>query len=284
MNLFQAFGQQFDPALQFGVSSVVSSALSAMAPELAALLILYVIIQGMMIMFGQYNMWAGVTAIIRAAAISLLLTASYFASYVQTPITQTIPNFLARAAGQTAVGLAQFDALFSAVDHFGAGILAQASGFSGIAVRIEVVILAAGCGFFICIGAIVWELTTGFLNLVVCLGPFVLVAYLFKATRGITERWIGKIVGLLLLYLLIVILEQIVMGAESFFVKWAQSNPGAGVDAQVGTLTEMLVFFAMSAAMLIFVPFIAAHIGGGVHSNVVALAVAPMRQLGRPSR
>lgn len=281
MSLFQTFDQQFAPAIQSGVSSVISSGLSAVAPELASLLTLYVIIQGMMIMFGQYDMWRGVTAIARAAIIGLLLTASYFASYIQTPITHTIPTFLANATGQPSItGLAQFDALESAVEHFAAGIIAQSSGFSGIATRIEVGILVLACIAFIAIGALIWELTTGFLNLVVCLGPFVLLAYLFASTRGITERWIGKIIGLLMLYLLITILEQLVLGVESYFVRQTQMNPGAGIDAQVAAMVEMVVFFMMGAAMLVFIPGIAAYIGGGVHSNVVGLALAPMRRLG----
>jgi type IV secretion system protein VirB6 len=283
LNVFTSFSGQFDPALQSGVSSVVASALSAIAPELATLVILFVVIQGMMIMFGQYDVWAGVTAIMKMAIISLLLTASAFATYIQTPLTQTVPNWLARAVGGTAPGAAQFDALFSAVDHFGSAILQQASGFSGIAVWIEVTILATGCGFFICVGYVIWELTTGFINLVVCLGPFVLLAYLFKATQGIAERWIGKMVGLLMLYLLVLILLQVALTAETYFVRQAQTNPGIGVAAQVATMIDMLIFFAMCAAMLIFTPAIASHIGGGANSNMVAVALSPLRRLGRES-
>jgi type IV secretion system protein VirB6 len=281
LNVFATFSGQFDPALRQGVSHVVSSALSAVAPELATLLTLFVIIQGMMIMFGQYDAWAGVAAIMKAAIISLLLTAGAFSTYIQTPLTQTVPNWIAQAIGGTPTGPAQFDQLFSAVDHFGGLILQQASGFSGIAVRIEVMILALGCSIFICIGYVIWEMTTGFINLVVCLGPFVLLAYLFKTTHQVAERWIGKIIGLLMLYLLITILEQIALTAEASFIRSVQSNPGAGVDAQVMAMVDMLIFFAMCAAMLIFTPAIASHIGGGVNSNVVGIALAPMRRLAR---
>jgi type IV secretion system protein VirB6 len=283
LNVFTEFSNQFDPALQTGVSNVISTSLSAVAPELATLLTLFVIIQGMMIMFGQYNAWAGVVAIMKAAIIGLLLTASYFSQYVQIPFTQTIPHWIATAIGGTPPGISQFDHLFSAVNHFGGLILQQASGFSGIAIRIEVTLLAAGCGFFISIGMFIWELTTGFISLVVCLGPFAILAFLFKATHGITERWVGKMIGLLMLYLLIVILLQIALASEVAFIHTVQNNPGAGVDAQIVTMVDMLIFFGMCAAMLIFLPAIAAYVGGGINSNVGAIALSPMRRFGRQS-
>jgi len=286
LNLFTQFDGQFAPALKTGVTHVVSSALSAVAPELATLLTLFVIIQGMMIMFGQYNAWAGVTAILKAAIISALLTASLFASYVQTPLTQTIPNWISTMIGGAPPGVSQFDALESAIEHFGAGIIQQASGFSGIAIRIEVAILVIGCIAFLGVGALIWELTTGFLNLVVCLGPIAILAYLFRPTQGITERWIGKMIGLLMLYLLIVILLQIAITSEVSFIHAVQNNPGAGVDAQIVTMVDILIFFGMCAAMLVFLPTIAAYVGGGVSSNAPMLILNPMRRLGRqpPSR
>lgn len=281
MNLFTQFDGQFTPALNTGVTHVISSTLSALAPELATLLTLFVVIQGMMIMFGQYNAWAGVTAIMKAAIISLLLTASYFASYVQTPLTQTIPQWIATMIGGAPPGVAQFDSLMSAVEHFSAGIIQQASGLSGIAIRIEVAILILCCTFFVGIGAFIWELTTGFINLVVCIGPIAILAYLFRSTQGITERWIGKMIGLLMLYLLITILEQIALVSEQSFIRTMQANPGAGVDAQVMTMVDMVVFFAMCAAMLVFIPAIAAYIGGGVNSNVIGIALSPLRRMRR---
>lgn len=276
--IFSSFSQQFDPALNAGVSQVVSSSLQLVAPELASLLTLYVLIQGMMIMFGQYDAWKGTVAIMRAAIVSLLLTAAFFAQYIQTPIIQTIPNLIAHAGGMAPVnGIGQFDALGSAIEHFGAGIIQQASGLSGIAQRAEVAILIMVCISFIAIGAVIWEITTGFLNLVVCIGPFAILAYLFTPTRGVAERWIGAIIGMLMLYLLITILTQISFTAETFFIRQVQANPGAGIDEQIAAMADMAVFFFMCATMLIFVPGLAAFVGGGVHSNAVAVALIPLR-------
>ena len=124
-------------------------------------------------------------------------------------------------------------------------------------------------------GYLIWVVTIGFINLVVCLGPFVLLAKLFRYTEGIFDRWISKMVGLFMLYLLITILLQIVLNGETSFIRQTQANPGTGVDEQVAAMISMAGFFALCATMLIFVPAVASYVGGGAHTGVTNL-VTPM--------
>ena len=74
------------------------------------------------------------------------------------------------------------------------------------------------------------------------------------------------------------------MTAEVSFVRAAQNQPRyRRGDAQIVTMVDMLIFFGMCAAMLVFTAddrF--AYIGGGANSNMVAdRDVNPLRRLGR---
>lgn len=285
IQLFGPFAEQFNAGLTTAVAHVIATALTACARELAFALVIFIIIQGALIAFRRYDYWAGLTNMLRAACVGLLLTAGYYATYIQEPFLTTLPNWIAHvvngASGPQA-GAQQFDALLSATDHFAAEILQQATGMFEIGARIEVAVAVVFDVTAIGIAFVIWELAGFMMGLVICIGPFVLIGLLFSATRPIAERWVSKLVGLLVLQLMVAVLLQVLIAGNTAYILQAQSSPGAGIEEEIMTLINIAAFAGISALMAILVPGVAAYIGGGVSMNFVSsLLSAPARLTAR---
>jgi type IV secretion system protein VirB6 len=266
LDVFAAISSQFDPALTTAATNVVSNAIAQNAVVLGSALTLYVIVWGMLAAFGQVSLASLMQAAGRAAAVSSLMTAAFFLPYIQTPFLTTIPNWIATvttgAAGAPAVA-EQFSQLLSATQHMEAQIYQQASGLFYIASRIQAGLITMGICMLLVIDFFIWEIARWMMDVLVCIGPFILWLYLFRATRGVPERWFGKMVGVLVLYVLANVTMQIVISADMSFMLAAQSA-GDGVDLQIASLLECFVFDMFGTAMLIMCPVIASYIGGGV--------------------
>lgn len=284
--LFAPFQQQFEMGINAAVSSVVTSALGAVAPELTTALVIFIIIQGMLISFRRYDYWMGLTNIARATCVALLLSAGYYATWIQSPFMTTIPNWIAHVVNGGSgplAGAQQFDAVLSATDHFAAGILQQATLWD-VGARIDIGLATLADLIALGIAFVIWELASLMMGLVVCLGPFVLIGMLFSATRSITQQWIGKMIGLLVLQLMIAVLLQVIISGNDEYLRQAQSAPGTGIDEQIQTLFDIVAFAGMSAVIAILVPSVAAYIGGGVSLNVVGKMVQAVSKLAFATR
>jgi type IV secretion system protein VirB6 len=104
-------------------------------------------------------------------------------------------------------------------------------------------------------------------GIMVAIGPVVIVGYLFEATKGVTDRWIGKLITYSLLTLLINITLNIVLTGEKAYM-WViltqQASGAAAVPAEIKVLIELAMFFAMGAFIVVSLPAIAAALGGGL--------------------
>ncbi len=284
--LFAPFQQQFESGINTSVSSVVTSGLQAVAPELTTALVLFIIIQGMLISFRRYDYWMGLTNITRAACVALLLSAGYYSTWIQSPFMTGIPNWIAHVVnGGTGplAGAQQFDAVLSATDHFAAAILKQTTIWD-FGARLDIGIAMTADLIALGIAFVIWELASLMTGLVVCLGPFVLIGMLFAATRSITQQWLSKLVGLLMLQLMIAVLLQMILTGNEAYLHQAQAAPGTGIDEEIQTLFDIAAFAGMSAVMAVLVPGVAAYIGGGVSLNVVGKMFQAMNRLAVTSR
>ena len=269
------------------VSSVVTSALGAVAPELTTALVIFIIIQGMLISFRRYDYWMGLTNIARATCVALLLSAGYYATWIQSPFMTTIPNWIAhvvnggvqdRSQGRSSSMRCYLQPTTSRPAFFNK----RPSGMS--ARRIDIGLATLADLIALGIAFVIWELASLMMGLVVCLGPFVLIGMLFSATRSITQQWIGKMIGLLVLQLMIAVLLQVIISGNSEYLRQAQSAPGTGIDEQIQTLFDIVAFAGMSAVIAILVPSVAAYIGGGVSLNVVGKMVQAVSKLAFATR
>jgi type IV secretion system protein VirB6 len=269
--LFAPFQQQFEMSINAAVSSVVTSGLQAVVPELTTALVIFIIIQGMLISFRRYDYWMGLTNIARASCVALLLSAGFYSTWIQSPFMTTIPNWIAHVVNGGAgplAGAQQFDAVLSATDHFAATILKQTTLWD-VGARIDIGIATLADLIALGIAFVIWELSSLMMGLVVCLGPFVLIGMLFSATRSITQQWVSKLIGLLMLQLMIAILLQVIIAGNDEYLRQVQAAPGVGIDEEIQALFDIVAFAGMSAVIAILVPSVAAYIGGGVSLNVV---------------
>lgn len=199
--------------LAASVSAVVGTVLVAVAGVIQSAVFIYVIIIGKKMMFNALSWDAGATKLVRAVIVLALLTATNYATFVSTPVSTTIPDFLSSAAtGAIAITGAQgYDALVNQVDNYVASVLAQMLGVSYIADRI-IVQWSGGCArFIILFSYFIWSLADSAKEVLLPIGGLVIPFYLFDATRCWTERWYGKIVALMLVMFVNLMLGQVVV-------------------------------------------------------------------------
>ena len=109
------------------------------------------------------------------------------------------------------------------------------------------------------------------LAVIVCLAPAIIGCAMFDATRPIFERAMGKIVALILLQTAGLIILQIVLMGDQWFiaqaVTTAASTRSAGDSAlgdEIQILVALVVWFVAGAFAMYNLPAIAYSIGAGV--------------------
>lgn len=270
--LFQSSVSVFTTLLDPAGNTIIANGLTNVAGPLTALLVIYVIVTGIMCVFGELTAGTAVRRIMRAGFVSMLLTATYFNTYVRDLFITTLPNWVASAVSNgTAANIPQqCDLIRSALMHMGAVIYQDSSGFMDMDTRLQTgVVLLCGT-IFLGVLVLMSTLTHTFMVLTVCIAPFVIAAYLFDATKGFVEGWIGKAVGLSVLALLISVAAQIATAADGkMMINTANAN-GGGLQEQVQNLTSVVVFFMFMAALVLGLPALAYSIGKGVTINTGA--------------
>jgi type IV secretion system protein VirB6 len=92
---FENIATQLGGAFNSGVQGAISSGLNAVAAPLTALVVLWIIVQGVLVMRGDVDTRQGMTAILKIALVVGLLTSStgYYLQYVYDFFTVTLRNF-----------------------------------------------------------------------------------------------------------------------------------------------------------------------------------------------
>jgi type IV secretion system protein VirB6 len=135
---------------------------------------------------------------------------------------------------------------------------------------------------------LIYETARILTDIVVCIGPFLLAGYLFYATRGIADRFIGKLIGLALLTLLVDIVLSIIINGFITYVDQTMTNVAvASKPEAIIICTQLVIFLTIGSLITTFLPGIASFIGGGVSISPLAMIssatqvrniVAPPRQ------
>jgi type IV secretion system protein VirB6 len=266
----------FSGTLINGSTAAADALLNAVAPELAAALGLFVIVNGVLVMLQKLPWNTAVLNCLRAMMIANLLTVGLYNQYVQTMFLTTLPGWITGAAtgGIAGLGVAeQFDALRSAIDHQ-AGILWTANAGvlpAHVANRLSITFAAQWDVLALWICFLIDFIAECLMAVVAPLGAVVLLAYLFNNTRHWAERWIGKLVALLLLELLVAVELKIVMVQFQTYMGRAEVAFGSGSDNDtlISNLWAIGWVFMFGAAIMLCLPAIAAAIGGSHVSNVV---------------
>ncbi|HEX3992351.1 MAG TPA: type IV secretion system protein [Acetobacteraceae bacterium] len=265
--VFTQLAAQWDTIISTGITASVANAITANATLFASILTLFIIICGCLTMFGRMGMSEWIFAMTRAAIISILLTASAFSTYIQTPLTTTIPNWIAQSVngGTTTTQPQQFDTLFNQMG-VAVGRIDQQLHWTDIGEQIECATISAVTLIELVLMFCIWEFSRGMIGLLVAVAPFLLGFYVFQATRHFVLSLVGQAVTALVTMLLVSIMVALAVSADNAFM--VQIATGSGVGAQIQSLLGVTGFFLFSDIIIVMIPALAARIGGGVAHHV----------------
>jgi hypothetical protein len=231
--LMQFLFTSYSQGLAQAATAEAVKILGAIAATAQGAIMLYIILLGKRMVTDSLSLDEGVTKMVRAVIVVALLSAANFETFIATPITTTIPQWInGIVTGQQGLAGAQaWDALENQVNHFAAQIDTQAVGISYIAERILVGLIGLMCTATLVLCFFVWSLASATADLLVPIFAVVLPAYLFDATRGFAERTLYKIGSLFLVMLITLTLGQIVVYQDAQFLTKFATNVGAAPPA-----------------------------------------------------
>ena len=270
---FENIATQLGGAFNSGVESAISGGLNAIAAPLTALVVLWIIVQGVLVMRGDIDTRQGVTGILKIALVVGVLTSStgYYREDVYDFFTVSLPDWAASAvssgssitSGNTPQTL---DNIWNTAVHQFTMVQAQIGTFD-IVDGVTLCLVELGVNAVLFVTFAIFEVGQVMTGVAVAIGPFVLAGYLFASTKGVAERWIGKLVGLTILSLLIDIVLGIILSGEEIYMRQILTDSlsgGGNVAAEIQVLIEMLMFMAIGAFIAVGLPGVAAALGGSV--------------------
>lgn len=274
---FQSIYIGYNATLVQGVNNALSLAFSMVAGVIQIIMAFFVAGYAIRIVVGRAS-WRDVGwYMIKALCVAAILTPVHFNSWVRDLFMTDLPAWASRMIGGGATSqsnLAQpFDNLDNTVIHMISAVRAQSTGVFYIGTRVEIAIINGILDVALVVPFVVWFAARIVTALIIPIGPFVLTGYLFEATRGFADRWIGKLVGLAILTLLVNVLLQIVLTQDKAYIA-TLASAGNDVDAMVATLWNMATVFGVGALLMLILPGVAAYIGGSVGFSGVGLMAA----------
>lgn len=277
---FYVFDQTVQVPFTNGMTGTVNAAMSAIQGPLTALVVLWIIVTGIMVMRGDVSARSGVTRIIRITlVVGILMSTTLYNEYVVSFFTAGLPNWLSSTflgVTGTQPSAHQFDAIW---DQANVLILAAHKNlnFYNVLYSVELAMVQDFIAVPIFITFLIYETAKIMMDIIVCVGPFVLAGYLFDATRGVADRWIGKLIGLSILTLLVdVVLSIIIDGDQAYFNVSMTSLTGATITDTITIVIQFLTFLTLGSLISLFLPGTASLIGGGVAISPLAMVEAAM--------
>jgi type IV secretion system protein VirB6 len=275
------FLTRMDAALTGSMGGIIASMTSAMATPIAAAAVVYYAVQGLKLANGDPTPLQNfVPQLIRVGTVIWLSSnLSAFNQWVTGIFFTGLPNALAAAiansTGSTGNSVnataAIFDNIWSQIWVVVGTVWAQA-GFSTMgAVAAVAGVLAAIIGTLgLLLLALIYECARMVLAVIVCLAPAIIGCAMFDATRPIFERAVGKVVALIILQTSGLIVLQILLMGDQWFIAQATTatmnalGSGSAQGEEIQTLIALVVWFIAGAFAIYSLPAIAYSIGSGV--------------------
>lgn len=285
-DVFEAVSDQIVVDFDNRMNSLVSNMLGALAAPFSALIVLWVIVTGILVMRGDIDVRRGITRIIRVALVSaFILEAGVYNTYVVQFFRNGLPNWIASTitSGQALSTPEMLDDIMARLSGTSAMIKALLSIWQ-VSDHQRLAIIDT------CNGLMLGEVFTIYLcaqvvmDVVLTIGPFVIAGFLFEATRGFAEKWIGQMVGLILLSAMVDISVKVFAdGINAYLYKIALDeflSQGLGAVA-IGAMFNVTIFVTICAAIVNLLPAVAAIIGGGIEVRSAGSAMSSV--VGGPS-
>lgn len=275
---FFTFDQTIQTPFTNGMAATVNSAMSAIQGPLTAVVVLWLVLTGILVMRGDVSVRNGITRIVTVSlVVGLLMSTTLYNEYITSFFATGLPDWLASSlTGTTGVqpSAHQFDVLWNDADIlFGTAL--KNLNFYNVLYSVELGVLQDLIVFPIGLTFLIYELARILTDIVVSVGPFLLAGYLFSATRGVADRWVGKLVSLAILTLLVdIILSIIIRGDTAYFNVSLTSMSAATVLASVTICTQFLAFLTLGSLITCFLPALAAYFGGGISVSPLAMFAA----------
>jgi type IV secretion system protein VirB6 len=271
-----------------GMETTVSSAMSAIQGPLTALVVLWVIVSGVLVLRGDIGVRTGITRIVTVSiVVGLLMSTTLYDEYIVTFFTTGLPNWIATSlgTGQTTTQASTFNQMWTSSQMVLAGAGKGMNSITQLVPEFELAILDILLIIPIGIIFLIWEVVKIITDIVVCIGPFLLAGYLFNATKGVADRYVGKLISLAILTLLVDVVLAILVNAINLYIATTSSDIIAGqtqgwfgttenASASVFVCLQLVFFLAVSSLITVFLPGIAAYLGGGVSVSPLAMANA----------
>ena len=169
----------------------------------------------------------------------------------------TIPNWLASAAGGTQLAItstpATFDNMWQVTEHTVETVGAQIPIYD-VVDSVSLVLIELSIMVLLIVTFAIYEFAIIAIGIMVAIGPVLIVGYLFEATKGVTDRWIGKLITYSLLTLLTNVTLNIVLQGEKTYMRFMltqQASGTAAVATELKVLIELAMFFAMGAFIVV---------------------------------
>jgi type IV secretion system protein VirB6 len=273
---FYSFDQTIQAPFTNGVESTVNATMSAVQGPLTALVVLWIIVTGILVMRGDVSVQSGITRIITISlVVGILMSTTLYDVYIVTFFTTGLPSYFSSSIfgqSRTIPTPQTFDNLwFATLNVFNTAETGLS--WTQIVYEIEFVILEAAILVPIIVVFLIYEVTQMVTDIVVCIGPFCLAGYLFQATKGIADRFVSKLIGLALLSILVDIVLSIIISGFLSYVNTTQGYIVGSTKAEsVGLCLQLVIFFAIGSLLTTFLPGIASYIGGGISISPLAMA------------
>lgn len=259
--MYEEFARFTDDLTTAGMDGVIAGGIAASLGVMRSALMLYVVIAAVMVMYAKMDGWDAVKRGIRAMAIIALLQAGTYGSYVREQFWTTIPNLIASSlsGNPTSITAAQrFDRVSTAAAHMVARADGQATGIFNFRAQIGISFAEFAMRFFLFVSFALWLVARVASALLICAGPFLLIAWLFDATRGWVLQWIGKLVGLAVWQLCAGILTEMVLRGSIFWVQRVAAVPGIGLAEVLDGLWKIAIWFGINMLVMLGLPYYAA--------------------------
>ena len=280
INVFQFLSTQYDTGFIQALDADVSTALSAVLPPLSAALVIWIVILGYLMMTGGLDMRYGISKVVTMAiVVGLISSSSLYDLYVQNLFIVDVPSFIATTFGtnSTTTIPQQLDNMLQTFWITGIVLVKQASCYFCVLKPATVVLelILISIPFVLAVGIVfaVYLITHTLIGLLVVVGPFVLIGYLFDATKHIPTNWLGKLIGLMILLLLVTIVLSTFTGGMVDYLNNVISSKTTAEVAEEGILilAELAAYASIIAFLTLLLPGIAAYIGGGISMDLSSL-------------
>lgn len=281
---FYVFDQTIQKPFTNGMDATVSSAMSAIQGPLTALVVLWIIVTGVLVIRGDIDARKGITRLIKVSFIvGILMSTTLYNQYVVSFFAVGLPNWLANSflgVTGTQPSAHQFDAIWDQADILFANAEKNMN-FYNVLYSVELGALRDFVIFPIGVTFLIFEVAKIMMDVVVCIGPFVLAGYLFEATKAVADRWIGKLIGLTILTLLIDIVLSIIINGDQAYYNVSMTSLTVATTAETITICiQFLGFLTLGSLITCFLPAMASYLGGGVSFSPLGM-FASAAQAGR---